>query len=78
MAITSMNIALNRALMDFVMADMRENGYASISEYLRALVRERRRQRDEEQLLALLNEARARKRPSKPARKRAGRTVKSQ
>lgn len=71
MAITSMNIALNQALMDFVAADMRENGYASISEYLRALVRERRRERDEDQLLALVNEVRSRTVPPKPARKGA-------
>ena len=70
MAITSMNIALNGALMDFVAADMRENGYASISEYLRGLVRERRRERDEEQLLALVNEVRSRQ--SLPERPSAG------
>ncbi len=71
MAITSMNIALNQALLDFVAADMRENGYASISEYLRALVRERRREREEDQLLALVNEVRSRAVPPKPARQGA-------
>lgn len=71
MAITSMNIALNQALVDFVAADMRENGYASISEYLRALVRERRKLREEDQLLALANEVLSRKVPPKPARKGA-------
>ena len=75
MAITSMNIALNQALLDFVAADMRENGYASISEYLRALVRERRRQRDEDRLLVLANEVRSQKAPPKPARKRAGKAL---
>ena len=69
MALASMHIALNQALMDFVTADMRENGYASISEYLRALVRERRRERDEDRLLALANQVRSRKVPPKPARK---------
>lgn len=75
MAITSMNIALNQALMDFVAADMRENGYASISEYLRALVRERRRERDEDQLVALANAVRSGKRPPTPVRNGAKKAV---
>lgn len=70
MAITSMNIALNQALMDFVTADMKENGYASISEYLRALVRERRKQREEDRLIALLNAASSRKTVGQLPRKR--------
>ena len=75
MAITSMNIALNQALMAFVAADMRENSYASLSEYLRALVRERRRQRDEEQLLAMVDDVRSRQ--SRPARSPPGSPGKS-
>ena len=66
MALTSMNISLSEDLMRFAAADMKEHGYASISEYLRALVREQRNQIRERQLLALVNAAR----PQKAVRKR--------
>ena len=61
MALTSMNIALSEDLMKFAASDMKQNGYASISEYLRALVREKRKQSEEKQLLALAGAMRSKK-----------------
>ena len=67
MALVSMNIALSEELMQFAALDIKENGYASISEYLRALVREKRKQKEEQQLRALVEASR----PSKVVRRRA-------
>lgn len=54
---TTMNIALPEEMKLFVEARMRQEGYASASEYLRALIREDQRRRAKQALEARFREA---------------------
>lgn len=57
MATTTMNISLPDALRAFVEEEVSERGYASASEYVRELVRERKAKKDlEGRLLAALDD----------------------
>jgi antitoxin ParD1/3/4 len=54
MGLTSLNISLPESLKEFVEAQVRELGYSTPSEYVRELLRQDRRRREEEKLEALL------------------------
>ncbi len=52
----TMNISLTEPLKRFVDEQVREGGFASTSDYVRELIRERQRRRAEETLRALIAE----------------------
>ena len=52
----NINVVLTDELKQFVDEDVREGGYASASEYVRDLVRQRRRMKDEDLLRQLIAE----------------------
>jgi antitoxin ParD1/3/4 len=55
---TTMNISLPEALRDFVQEAVDAGGYASVSEYMRELVRQAKAEKDlEDRLLAALDSA---------------------
>lgn len=54
---TSMNISLPDEMRAFVEAEMGQEGYASASEYVRALIREAQKWRAKQELEAKLREA---------------------
>lgn len=54
---TTMNISLPEEMKAFIEAQMEEQGYASASEYLRALIREAQRRRARQALEAKFREA---------------------
>ncbi len=54
---TSMNISLPDEMRAFVEAEMSQEGYASASEYVRALIREAQKRRARQELEAKLREA---------------------
>ena len=56
MDITSLNVSLPKSLKQHVERQVREGGYSTPSEYVRALLREDRKQKAEQQLEALLLE----------------------
>lgn len=56
MRMASLNISLPQSMKDFVEIQVQESGYSTPSEYIRALVREDRRRREEEKLEALFLE----------------------
>jgi antitoxin ParD1/3/4 len=54
---TSMNISLPDEMRAFVEAEMGQEGYASASEYMRALIREAQKRRAKQELEVKLREA---------------------
>lgn len=56
MATSTMNISLPEALKDYVKERVAEEGYSNPSDYVRALIREDRKRREEQKLEALLLE----------------------
>lgn len=56
MATSTMNISLPEALKDYVKERVAEEGYSNPSDYVRALIREDRKRRDEQKLEELLLE----------------------
>ncbi|MBI1956724.1 MAG: type II toxin-antitoxin system ParD family antitoxin [Acidobacteria bacterium] len=53
---TSLNVSLPKSLKEHVERQVREGGYSTPSEYVRALLREDRKQKAEQKLEALLLE----------------------
>jgi antitoxin ParD1/3/4 len=53
---TSMNFTLPESLRDFVEDQVKTNGYGSVSEYLRELIRDAQKRKAEEKLEMLLLE----------------------
>lgn len=56
MSLSSLNISLPQSMKDFVEDQVRENGFSTPSEYIRALVREDQKRQAQEKLEALLLE----------------------
>lgn len=54
MATTTMNISLPDSMKSFIDERLRDDGYGTASEYVRELVREDQRRREEQKLEALL------------------------
>lgn len=50
----TMNIALSEPLKDFVLSQVAEGGYSSVSEYVRALIRQEQKRRAQEALEAAI------------------------
>lgn len=53
---TTMNISLPEPLKRFVDEEVQEGGFASTSDYMRDLIRQRQRRKSEEQLRQLIGE----------------------
>ena len=65
MANTSMNVSLPETLKDYVQERVAEGTFSNPSDYVRALIREDMRRREEEKLDALLMEGLNSARPSR-------------
>jgi antitoxin ParD1/3/4 len=55
----TMNVALSSEMKDYVQTQVAQGGYSSVSEYVRALIREDQRRKDEARLEAILLEGMA-------------------